>query len=467
MAPLLDDLRGVLPAAGIITAPADLAPFITDWRGLYHNPAICAVLPETTEQVAAIIRIAAARRISIVPQGGNTGLVAGGVPVADAPQLVLNLRRMNRIIGFDAVGDSMTVQAGVTLHAVREAAAARDRLFPVSFGAEGSAQIGGAIATNAGGIQVLAYGSMRAQVLGLEVVLADGRVWNGLRALAKDNTGFDLKQVFIGGEGTLGIITQAVLKLRPAVTASATALIGLAGPAAALELFARLRAGAGAALTCCEFMTREALELGIAHLPGARAPFASPSYLLAELSGHGPDEGLNTRLEAVLQPALESGDVVDAVIAQSARERAEFIAWREAIPEGERAEGGAVKHDISVPLAALPATVAAIETCIAQGFADCRLNIFGHVGDGNLHVNVRPPAGQTLADLGARKTAITEAVERIAMAHEGSFSAEHGIGQMRLPGMAAHKSEVELDLMRALKAALDPGMLFNPGKMLP
>ncbi len=374
---------------------------------------------------------------------------------------------MRKIRDFDAVGDTITVDAGVTLQAVQEAAAGRRKKFPVSLGAEGTAQIGGVISTNAGGVQVLSYGSMRAQVLGLEVVLPDGRIWHGLRALRKDNTGFDLKQIFIGGEGLLGIITAACLKLSPAVTETATALVGAASVVDALKLFQALRDTAGAALTLCEYMSGPAMALGAAHVRAGQPPFAAPAYVLAELSGHGASDHVAATLESVLASALEDGTATDAVIAQSDRERRDLLALREAVPEGELKEGGAVKHDIAVPLGAIPETVASVEALLAAKYPDCRLSVFGHIGDGNLHVNIRPPAGRTLADLADRKTAITADIEALAVARAGSFSAEHGIGQMRLSGMQAHKSAVELDLMRALKHAIDPRGLLNPGKMLP
>jgi len=458
-------LQHALPAGAVLTEPADRVAYETDWRRIHNHAALCVVLPRTTQEVAEAVKICARHGVKIVPQGGNTGLVAGGVPVAGVAQIVLSLNRMARILALDDVGGTVTVQAGATLQAVQEAAAAAGKLFPVSYAAEGTARIGGIISTNAGGIQVLSYGSTRAQVLGLEVVLPDGRVWDGLRALRKDNTGFDLKQVFIGGEGTLGVITAAVLRLQPAVTARASALVGVASVAAALAVFSALRARAGAALTICEYMDGAAFALGAKHLPGARIPFAAAAYLLVEVSGRGDDPG--PLLEAVLGQALEDGSAADAVIAQSESDRQDFIKLRETIPEGELVEGGAVKHDIEVPIGRLPEMVAAARALVAEQFADCRLNIFGHVGDGNLHINVRPPAGQKLADLNDRKAAITAAVEAAAMALEGSFSAEHGIGQMRLDGMAAHKSGVELDLMRRLKAAFDPDNLLNPGKLLP
>jgi FAD/FMN-containing dehydrogenase len=467
MKSLITELRNFLPAKAVLTEPADTAPFVTDWRKLYKNPALCVVLPADTAQVAAVVRLCAEAGVTVVPQGGNTGLVAGAVPVADQPQLILSLRRMTKIRALDTTGDTITVEAGATLQAVQDAAAEAGRLFPVSYAAEGTAQIGGVISTNAGGMQVLSYGSMRAQVLGLEVVLADGRVWNGLRALRKDNTGFDLKQIFIGAEGTLGVITAAVLRLHPAVTERATAMIGVASLEAALEVFAALRRRAGAALTMCEFITRAAMDLGLAHIPGGKLPCDAPAYLLAEISAHTKGERVDETLLEALESVLEAGTATDAVVAQSGRERADLLRIRETIPEGELVEGGAVKHDIAVPIGEIPATIRAIEDMMAENHPGFRLNIFGHVGDGNLHVNVRPPAGRTLADIAGEKAAITEKVEAIAVARAGSFSAEHGIGQMRLPGMTTHKSAVELDLMRAIKHALDPLRILNPGKVIP
>jgi FAD/FMN-containing dehydrogenase len=464
---LITEFRKFLPAKAVLTAAEDTAPFATDWRKLYKNPALCVVLPADTAQVAEILRLCAAAQVPLVPQGGNTGLVAGGVPSAGQPPVIISLRRMSKIRALDRTGDTITVEAGATLQAVQDAAAEAGRLFPVSYAAEGTAQIGGVISTNAGGMQVLAYGSMRAQVLGLEVVLADGQIWNGLRALRKDNTGFDLKQVFIGAEGTLGIITAAVLRLHPAVTERATALVGVASLEASLKVFTALRQRAGAALTMCEFFTRAAMDLALAHMQGAKLPCDAPAYLLAEISAHTKGERVDETMLEALESMLEAGTATDAVVAQSVRERADLLRIRETIPEGELVEGGSVKHDIAVPIGEIPATVRAIEHMVAQDYPGFRLNIFGHVGDGNLHVNIRPPAGRTLADISSEKAGITEKVEAIAMAQSGSFSAEHGIGQMRLPGMAAHKSTIELALMRAVKQALDPQGILNPGKVIP
>ena len=460
-------LREIVGQGAVVAAPGDRAAFETDWRGIARHAALCVVLPDSAAQVAAVVKCCADAGVGIVPQGGNTGLVAGGVPAPGGGQVILNLRRLHQIRALDPVGDTMTVEAGATLHAVRAVAAGAGKLFPISFGAEGSAQIGGIISTNAGGMQVLSYGSTRAQVLGLEVVLADGRIWDGLNALRKDNTGFDLKQLFIGAEGTLGIITAATLRLYPAPSAQACALAGVADVAAGLELFTRIRHQAGPALTLCEFIDGPAMRLGAAHTPGGRLPFAAPAYVLLELSALDADATPAATLERLLARAMEAGVALDAVIAQSAREALGFIAMREAVSEGELREGGAVKHDIAVPLAVIPEMVAAVERLVAETYPDCRLNVFGHLGDGNLHINIRPPAGQGLAGLASRKEAMTADVEALAVARGGSFSAEHGIGQFRLAGMRAHKPAVDLELMRALKAALDPHNLFNPGKLLP
>jgi FAD/FMN-containing dehydrogenase len=366
---------------------------------------------------------------------------------------------MNRIRALDLAANYIIAEAGTPVAAVQQAAADAKRLFPVSFGADGTAQIGGAISTNAGGVQVLSYGSMRAQVLGLEVVLSDGTIWHGLQALPKDNTGYDLKQLFIGAEGTLGIITAACLRLYPAPRAITTALIGTRSAADATTLFQTVRGVTGPALTLCEFMTNEAIALG------GTAPFDAPAYLLMEISALEQDAQPQALIERVLEQALENGTALDAVIAQSERERDALKTLRENIPEGELHAGGAVKHDISVPLGRMADMVAATETLVSKNYSGCRLNIFGHLGDGNLHINIRPPANKSLAELD--KPAITAAIEALAVSLGGSFSAEHGIGQFRLAGMEAHKSPASLAMMRRLKTAFDPAGLFNPGKTIP
>jgi FAD/FMN-containing dehydrogenase len=467
MVNIVEELQRLLPKNSIIVDDFEKAAFETDWRHLYSNKSICVVFPETTNEVASVVRLCSEAGIGVVPQGGNTGLVGGGVPASGPSQIILNLQRMKKIRALDLIGDTITVEAGVTLQALQDAAAAHNRLFPVSLAAEGSAQIGGVISTNAGGMQVLSYGSMRAMILGMEVVLADGRIWHGLRALRKDNTGLDLKQIFIGGEGIAGVITAAVLRLFPSISDRATALVGVTSVAAALDVFKLLQVNKGSGLTMCEFISRPALDLAVTHIPGGRIPFEAPAYLLVEFSAYTEKESINQELEDCLEKALTNDLATDGIIAKSEKERTELLQLREMISESELQEGGAVKHDVSVPIGRIPEVVQAIESMVAEHCPNFRLNIFGHLGDGNLHVNVRPPEGQTLDDIGAQKAAITEMVEALAVSYQGSFSAEHGIGQARIPGMLSHKSDVELDLMRRIKHALDPSGTLNPGKMLP
>lgn len=464
---LVARLREVLSPGALLYNSSDRAAFETDWRRLRSNSALCVLQPSSTAEVASCLRLCAEAGVAVVPQGGNTGLVAGGVPVAGVPQVILSLRRMKAIRAMDTVGDSVTVEAGATLASVQEAAAEAGRLFPLSLAAEGSAQIGGAVATNAGGLQVLAYGSMRALVLGLEVVLPDGRVWDGLRTLRKDNTGFDLKQLFIGSEGTLGIITAASLKLLPKVSQRVTALVGVSCVGRALDLFQIARSRVGSALTLCEFIAGEAMQLVSRHVPDARPPFEASAYLLLEMSSPNAEDSLAAVMESLLEKALSIGVAQDAVIAQSGRERSQLLRLREEVSEAELAAGGAVKHDIAVPIDLIPETVAAIEDMVRTRFPDCRPNIFGHLGDGNLHVNIRPPEGCSVADIGPLYDAITLAVEDVAMERRGSFSAEHGIGQMRIASLRRHKGEVDIALMSALKRTIDPHNILNPGKVLP
>lgn len=464
---LLKRLKEVLAPGAVLVSAPDREAFETDWRRLRSNPALCVLQPSSTAEVATCVRLCAEAGVAVVPQGGNTGLVAGGVPVAGAPQVILSLRRIKAIRAIDIVGDSVTVEAGATLASVQDAAVRAGRLFPLSLAAEGSAQIGGAIATNAGGLQVLAYGSMRALVLGLEVVLPDGRVWDGLRTLRKDNTGFDLKQIFIGSEGTLGIVTAASLRLFPKVSQRATALVAISCVSRALDLFLEARSSVGGALTLCEFIAGDAMRLVSQHVPDARPPFDAPAYVLLEMSSPNAEDSLSADMERLLEKALSTGVAQDAVIAQSERERSELLRLREEASEAELAAGGAVKHDIAVPIDLIPETVATVEEMVRTRFPGCRPNIFGHLGDGNLHVNIRPPEGRNVAELGSMYEKITLAVEEIAMHRRGSFSAEHGIGQMRIASLMRHKSDVDIALMSAVKHAIDPHNILNPGKILP
>lgn len=465
---LLDDLAWLADSNGIITEEGERKSFETDWRGIVSNPCDAVLLPSSTADVARIVQACARHGVAIVPQGGNTGLVAGGVPIRNRRQVVLSLKRLNRIREVDVVNDTMIVEAGAILSVVQDHAASADRLFPLSLGAEGSCYIGGNIATNAGGVQVLSYGSMRNLVLGLEVVLADGRIWNGLRAVRKDNTGIDLKQLFIGSEGTLGIITAATLRLVPRPKGLVTGLIALKSPAAALDVFTRFRDFAGSNLTSFEFFSERSLSLVLDHVPTAVPPFSQPhpGYVLFEISSLSGLDDSTGHVETVLSDYFESGVICDATIASSESQRMALWGLRDNISEGERAAGGSFKHDIAVPISKIPEAIAELERAIAECAPGARTNIFGHIGDGNLHVNVMPAKGQSLSELRRNNPLITSAIEDTVVALEGSFSAEHGIGQARVGALLRHKQDVEIDLMRRIKDALDASETFNPGKII-
>lgn len=456
----------------VLTSPGDMAPYLREWRDLYQGETPMVLRPGTREEVAAILAHADANGLKIIPQGGNTGLVGGQIPCDREREIVVSLARLNRIRAVDAEGFAMTVEAGCTLQAIHDAADAADRLFPLTLGSQGSCQIGGNISTNAGGTAVLAYGNTRDLVLGLEVVLPDGRVLDGLRSLRKDNTGYDLKQLFIGGEGTLGIVTAAVLKLFPKPRAQDVAFVGLASPADALALFSAARARAGAMLTGFELMPRVGLEFTLRHLPGARDPLAGPHpwYVLIELSsGSESAEGDNpTRalMETILGEAFEAGTVADAALAGSQAQAAAFWHLRHGMSEVQREEGGSIKHDVSVPVASVPAfleeAIAAVEAMVPG----CRPVPFGHMGDGNIHFNVSQPVGADKAAYLARWDEMNEVVHAIVLRFGGSVSAEHGIGRLKRDLLAEVKSPVELDLMRRIKAAFDPNGTLNPGRVL-
>ena len=464
---LLDDLTSLLGPAAVLTDPADVAPYCTDWRGMYSGTAAAVLRPASTDEVAGALRLCHGAGVAVVPQGGNTGLSGGSVPDPSGTQIVLSLTRMRAVRDVDTVGDTITVEAGVVLADLQEAAAAAGRLFPLSLGAEGSCTVGGNLATNAGGTAVLRYGMMRELVLGLEVVLPDGRVWDGLRALRKDNTGYDLTQLFVGSEGTLGIITAATLRLFPATPRRATAWLALPDAAAAVALLEPLRAASGELLTAYELVSRQALEIVTAHLPAARDPFAEshPWYALVELAG--PERAdLDPVLEEVLGDAVERGLVLDAVVAGSPAQREGLWLLREGITEAQGAEGPGLKHDVSVPVALLPDLLAATAPRLEAILPGVRLVTYGHVGDGNLHHNLAAPVGAPGSALLDLTEELAEAIYDEVAARAGSISAEHGLGTVKRDAAARRKSAVELDLMRAVKQAIDPAGLMNPGKVL-
>jgi len=461
---LIPELRRLLGEGHVLTAAEDLAPFCTDWRGRYSGKALCVALPGNTEEVAAVVRACVAVGVAIVPQGGNTGLCGGATPVGG--EVVVNLRRLNRIRAIDADNNSITVEAGCTLHAVQEAAKAADRLFPLSLAAEGSATLGGNLSTNAGGVQVLRYGNARELTLGLEVVLADGRVWDGLRALRKDNTGYDLKHLFIGAEGTLGLITAATLRLFPRPRTHATAWVAVPDPAAAVRLLGRLRDAAGDNVTAFEIVGRPALELVLRHIPAARDPLAGKSewQLLIELSGAGND--LAATLEQALHDAAAEGLVGDAVLAASEAQTAALWALRENVSEAQKIEGVSIKHDIAVPVSRIAEFIASADAALRAVFPGVRIVCFGHIGDGNLHYNQSRPDAQSNEGFIAQTGAVNRIVHDLVHELGGSISAEHGLGQLKREEVLRYKSGTEMDMMRAVKQALDPRGLMNPGKLL-
>ena len=456
---LTSGLADIVGAAHVLTTPADTAAYLTDWRRQYTGSAECVVRPASTEEVARVVALCASDGAAIVPQGGNTGLSGGSVPTGRRREIVLSLGRMNRIRALDPLNDTLTAEAGCVLAAVQKAAEDAGRFFPVSLAAEGSCQIGGNLSTNAGGVNVLRYGSTREQVLGLEVVLPDGRVWNGLRALRKDNTGYDLKQLFLGAEGTLGIITAAVLRLYPKPTASATAWIALDSPRAAVELLAALRDRLGDRLSAFELVSRVCLEAVLTHSPQTQDPLmaAHPWYVLAELADGGTGEELRARTERALLECTEHGALRDAVLAQSEAQSRALWRIRESIPEAQFTN---VKHDVSVPVSRTPELIELAGQALAKAYPQAQPYVFGHVGDGNLHYNVGPES--LVRERAAVNRIVYDAVARL----DGSISAEHGLGQLKREEILRHKSPVEMELMRSLKQALDPAGLMNPGKVL-
>ncbi|MBO6755348.1 MAG: FAD-binding oxidoreductase [Roseibium sp.] len=459
----------LIGAGNVITDPVDQAPYLVEWRDLYHGRTPMVLRPGSTEDVGAIMRYASQNGIAIVPQGGNTGLVGGQIPRESGLEVVLSLGRMNRIRAVDPQGFTITVEAGVVLEAVQTAAEEADRLFPLSLGAQGSCQIGGNISTNAGGTAVLAYGNTRDLVLGLEVVLANGEIWNGLRTLRKDNTGYDLKQLFIGAEGTLGIITAAALKLFPKPKKLEAAFVGLASPEDALALFSIAKAQAGPVLTGFELMPRTGVEFCLRHLGGARDPLTGPHnwYALMELSSGSDAFEIRALQEAILAEAFETGLVEDAAFAQSLQQVKDFWHIRHGMSEVQKEEGGSIKHDVSVPVALIPEFLAEAIAAVEAFVPGCRPVPFGHLGDGNIHFNVSQPEGADKAAFVAKWDEMNTIVHGIVHKFGGSISAEHGIGRLKKDLLPGVKSKVELDLMRRLKQALDPEGILNPGRVLP
>jgi FAD/FMN-containing dehydrogenase len=465
---VLEKIRAAVGPAGFLDDPGDIEPYLKDFRGLFRGRASLVVLPKSTKEVSALLAICNEHRIGVVPHGGNTSYCGGATPDASGRQIVLGLKRMNRIRSVAPLDHALTVEAGCVLAQVQEAADAVERLFPLSLGSEGSCQIGGNLATNAGGTAVLRYGMVRDLVLGLEVVLADGRILDGLKSLRKDNTGYDLRHLFIGSEGTLGVITAACLKLFPKPVEYATAIAAVAGPEAAIELLAALRAASGDAVTTFELIPRLAIELTSRHISGVSDPFAQAYewYVLIELTSSRAGSGLTEALEGALAEAAAHARVLDAALASSARQRASLWRMRETVPEAQRHAGASIKHDVSVPISSIAEFIERGSQWIAAHVPEGQLIAYGHLGDGNLHFNIQQRPGANADDFLARADAAHRAIHDLAAGYGGSFSAEHGIGQLKLAELRRYKDATALELMRDIKRTLDPRGILNPGKVL-
>ncbi|MDD9909366.1 MAG: FAD-binding oxidoreductase [Ahrensia sp.] len=461
----------IVGSSHALTKADQMAAYISDTRGRYQGSARMVLRPGSVEEVSAILHLASETGTPIIPQGGNTGLVAGGLPLREGEgrEIIVSLSRMNRILEVDTDTNTMTVEAGAVLQTIQQAADEANRLYPLSLGAQGSCQIGGTISTNAGGTGVLAYGNTRDLVMGLEAVLPSGAVWNGLSRLRKDNTGYDLKHLFIGGEGTLGIVTKAVLKLFPKPRGRDVAMVGLSSPRAALDLFNAARSMAGNALTAFELMVDTAMEFTLLHAQNKpRRPLAAqhPWYVLLEVSSGRLADDARLLIEDILSSALERGLIADATIAESGQQRANFWALREDMSWAQKPEGASIKHDISVPVGAIPDFIEEADAAVLAITPGARIVNFGHMGDGNLHYNISQPIGWTAQQHFDREPDINEAVYALIAKYGGSISAEHGIGQMKRDRLAASKDATALAMMRQIKTALDPGNIMNPGKVI-
>jgi len=465
---LRDRIHAIVGDAGLVEDADAVAPLLVEPRGLYQGAAALVVRPGSTEEVAAVVRACAEAGVGIVPQGGNTGLCGGATPDKSGGQVILSLARMNRIREIDALDYTITLEAGCVLQTVQEAAEAADRLFPLSLGAEGSCQIGGNLSTNAGGINTLRYGNARDLVLGLEAVLPDGRIWNGLKRLRKDNTGYDLKHLFIGGEGSLGIITAATCKLFPRPRDEVSAFVAVRDVAGVVELLSRLRAATGDQVSAFEFIQRFGIHLAIKHVHGCRDPFDQvyENYALFRASAGRADSGLRDIVEETLGAAYEDGLVLDAVLAESEAQARAFWRVREGVVEGQIPEGGSIKHDISVPVSRIPAFIERAHVAVEETIPGARPCAFGHAGDGNLHYNVTQPEGMEKAAYLERWHELNHVIHEIVVGMDGSISAEHGIGQLKVDELKHFKPALDLELMRRVKDAFDPTGLMNPGKVL-
>lgn len=465
---LLDRFKAIVGEAYAVTDQAEIAPHLKETRGLYFGASPLLLKPGTVEEVSAIMALASETGTAIVPQSGNTGHVGGQTPREGGSDVLLSLSRLNRIREVDVAANTMTVDAGCILQTIQEEAERHDRLFPLSLGSQGSCQIGGNLSTNAGGTQVLAYGNMRQLCLGLEVVLPTGEVWNGLRKLKKDNTGYDLRDLFIGAEGTLGVITGAVLKLFPRPRGHQVAFAGLDSAESALSLFERASAVCGSSLTGFELMARIGVEFTVKHIPGVREPLADtyPWYALIDISTSDSADAAAAMIQSLMEEAFEAGLIKDAAIAASTQQARDFWRLRESMSNAQKPEGGSIKHDVSVPVSAIPAFMAKAEEAVMAAIPGARICAFGHLGDGNIHYNISQPIGANKQAFIDRWREINAIVHALVLDFGGSISAEHGIGQLKRDELAEIRPDIEIDLMRRIKRAFDPALIMNPDKVI-
>jgi FAD/FMN-containing dehydrogenase len=469
---ILENLRAIVGDKGLIADDQGKQPFVTDWRGSIVGNAAVVVRPANVEEVSKVVKLCHDNGIAIVPQAGNTGLMGGATPWPTHTGIVLSVGRMNKVLNVDPVGYSMTVEAGCVLQTLQETAASHDRFFPLFLGAQGSCMIGGNLSTNAGGVQVLRYGNARNLVMGLEVVLPNGDIWNGLRALKKDNTGYDLKHLFMGAEGTLGIITKAVLKLWPAAKDTATAWLAIRDPQAAIEILSEAHAASEDNVGSCELMSRTCTDMVLRNIPGTQDPLKADTqwFLLLEWTSARPKtegtEGMSEKMEQFLADQMEAGRVLDAVIAQSEAQARNMWVIRESVAPASRAEGPGLSYDISVSISKVPEFIERGLKAALDILPSIRPYPLGHIGDGNIHFSFMGPKGMDRETLRQYSPAITRAVNDLVTSLDGSISAEHGIGIDKLDELAHYRSRIELDTMRTIKRALDPKNIMNPGKVL-
>ncbi|WP_454744825.1 FAD-binding oxidoreductase [Ciceribacter selenitireducens] len=458
----------IVGEANVLTTAADIAPYLVESRGLYHGTSPLVLKPGSTQEVSAILKLASETGTPIVPAGGRTGHVGGHVPREGGSDVVLSLERMNRIREIDTAADVIVADGGTILADIQKAAEEYGRLFPLSLGSEGSCRIGGNLSTNAGGTAVLAYGNARQLCLGLEVVLPTGEIWDGLRRLKKDNSGYDLRDLFIGAEGTLGIITGAVLKLHPQPRGRQVAFAAISSPQDALALFERASLLCGTALTGFELMPRIGIDFTTRHIPGVRDPLSSPHpwYALIDISTSDSAATAERMIDTLLEEALEAGLIEDAVIASSLAQQKAFWHLRESMSEAQKPEGGSIKHDVSVPVSRVPRFLAEADAAVLALIPDARIFAFGHLGDGNIHYNISQPVSADKAAFIARWREVNAVVHAVVHAHGGSISAEHGVGQLKRDELIASRPAIETELMNRIKQAFDPAGIMNPGKMV-